>query len=156
MKSRSRRGGMWPFTGASSSNNSYGATTGSTSGSWWDELTGKKPQTGMNYGSTGMNQSYNSPMNASYGAYNGMGSNGMGSNGMNASYGATGMGYGGKRKRKMRGGSVTPNVSLTNLASRAAPVSGIDTVKAQTWVGGRTKRRRHRHSKSCKKSCRKH
>jgi hypothetical protein len=65
-------------------------------------------------------------------------------------------GMGGKRKgRRMRGGSVTPNMSLTNLASSAAPISGIDTVKAQTWVGGRTKRRRHRHRKSCKKSCRK-
>jgi hypothetical protein len=109
--------------------------------------------------SSGMNQSYSAPMNASYGASSGM--NQSYNTPMNVSYGAstgmnTGMGYGGKRRRKMRGGSVTPNVSLTNLASRAAPVSGVDTVKAQTWVGGRTKRHRHRHSKSCKKSCRKH
>jgi hypothetical protein len=72
---------------------------------------------------------------------------------------ATSMGYGGKRRRRrMRGGSVTPNVSLTNLASSAAPVSNMQTVQAQTLVGGRTKKRRHRHrhTKSCKKSCRKH
>jgi hypothetical protein len=51
---------------------------------------------------------------------------------------------GGKRRKRMRGGSVSPNVSLTNLASSAAPISG-----------GRTRRRRHIHTKSCKKSCKK-
>jgi hypothetical protein len=186
MKSRSRRGGMWPFDSASTGS-SYDATQGTSSGSWWDKLTGKKPQTGMNqeygmnneasYGSTGMNQGYNgasTAMNngASYGStgMNNGASYGMnngasyGSTGMNQSYGmnngaSTGMNqgassYGGKRRR-MRGG-YSPNMSLTNLASSASPISDTQTVKAQTWVGGKTKRRRHRHGKSCKKSCRKH
>jgi hypothetical protein len=180
MKSRSRRGGMWPFDSAST-----GTAQGSTSGSWWDKLTGKKPQTGMNqeygasYGSTGMNQGYGSTgMNQGYGSTGmnqGYGSTGMnqgyGSTDMNQGYGSTSMNngasygmnngasygassYGGKRRR-MRGG-YSPNMSLTNLASSASPISDVQTVKAQTWVGGRTKRRRHRHGKSCKKSCRKH
>ena len=60
--------------------------------------------------------------------------------------------YGGKRRRVKRGGSYSANMSLTNLAASASPVSGIQTVKAQTWVGGKTKRRcrRNKHNKSCK------
>jgi hypothetical protein len=62
-------------------------------------------------------------------------------------------GMGGKKRRTRRGkrgGAFSPNMSQTNLAASASPVSGIQTVKAQTWVGGKTKRRRHRHNKSCK------
>ena len=62
-------------------------------------------------------------------------------------------GMGGKKRRTRRckrGGSYSPNMSQTNLAASASPVSGIQTVKAQTWVGGKTKRRRHKHNKSCK------
>jgi hypothetical protein len=69
------------------------------------------------------------------------------------SYGAPSYGMGGKKRRTRRGkrgGSFSPNISETNLAATASPVSGIQTVKAQTWVGGKTKRRRHRHNKSCK------
>ena len=60
--------------------------------------------------------------------------------------------YGGKRRRVKRGGSYSANMSQTNLAATASPISGIQTVKAQTWVGGKTKRRRrrHKHNKSCK------
>jgi hypothetical protein len=71
------------------------------------------------------------------------------------SYGAPqpSYGMGGKKRRTRRGkrgGAFSPNMSQTNLAASASPVSGIQTVKAQTWVGGKTKRRRHRHNKSCK------
>ena len=65
-------------------------------------------------------------------------------------------GYGGKkgkRRRSMRGGDYTDNISLNNLASNAAPISGTPTASA-LYVGGRT--RRHRHNKSCQKSCRRH
>ena len=122
---RNRKGGMWPFDSSSSSNNDYSATTQGSS--WYDNLNpfGKKDQ------------------NTGYGTgLSGMGTSGMGSQG----YGSMGtQGYGGKRRRRgMRGGSVSPNMSLTNLASSAAPISG-----------GRTRRRRHIHTKSCKKSCKK-
>ena len=66
------------------------------------------------------------------------------------------MGYGGKkgkRRRTMRGGDYSDNISLNNLASNAAPFSNGNTATAP-YVGGRT--RRHRHTKSCKKSCRKY
>ena len=61
----------------------------------------------------------------------------------------------GKRRRTMRGGDYSDNISLNNLASNAAPFSNGNTATAP-YVGGRTRRRRHhRHTKSCKKSCRK-
>lgn len=59
---------------------------------------------------------------------------------------------GGRRRsrRSKRGGSYSPNMSQTNLAASASPYSGGQTVKAQTWVGGKTKKRRHRRKKSRK------
>ena len=59
----------------------------------------------------------------------------------------------GKRRRSMRGGDYSDNISLNNLAANAAPFSNGNTATAP-YVGGRT--RRHRHTKSCKKSCRKY
>ena len=66
--------------------------------------------------------------------------------------------YGGKRRkrrsRRMRGG-YSDNVSMTNLASRAAPFSG-ETARPQSYVGGRrTKRRCHTHKRSHRRHCRK-
>ena len=67
-------------------------------------------------------------------------------------------GYGGKRRkhksRRMRGG-YSDNVSMTNLASRAASFSG-ETARPQAYVGGRrTKRRCHTHKRSRRRHCRK-
>jgi hypothetical protein len=62
---------------------------------------------------------------------------------------------GGKRRRKshrMRGG-YSDNVSMTNLASRAASFSGA-TARAQAYVGGKRTRRRH-HKKSHRRHHRK-
>jgi len=60
---------------------------------------------------------------------------------------------GGRRRRK-RGGSGKPSLSLTNLASIANPIRGILTAKPQVWVGGKTRKttcnKRHKHTKSCK------
>jgi hypothetical protein len=58
----------------------------------------------------------------------------------------------GKRTRRMRGG-YTDNTPLTGLAASAAPISGVASAKPHTIVGGKrsAKRRRHRHSKSCRK-----
>jgi hypothetical protein len=61
---------------------------------------------------------------------------------------------GGRRRRKMRGG-YSDSVSMTNLASRAAPFSG-ETARAQAYVGGRrTRKRCHKHKGSRKRHCRK-
>lgn len=58
--------------------------------------------------------------------------------------------YGGKKKRtvrrKMRGGNIADNMSLTNLASQAAPFSG-KTAQPHTWVGGKTRRHKRRYHK---------
>jgi hypothetical protein len=67
-------------------------------------------------------------------------------------------GYGGKRRkhksRRMRGG-YSDNVSMTNLASHAAPFSGA-TARPQAYVGGRrTKRRCHKHKRTHRRHCRK-
>jgi hypothetical protein len=44
--------------------------------------------------------------------------------------------YGGrKRSRKMRSG---------NIASTAAPISGIKTAEPHNWVGGKTRKRKSR------------
>lgn len=59
-----------------------------------------------------------------------------------------------RKSRRMRGG-YSDNMSLTNLASRAAPYSG-ETARAQAYVGGRkTKRRCHKHKGSRRRHCRK-
>lgn len=42
----------------------------------------------------------------------------------------------GGRKTKKRGGTVNPNVSLTNLASSAYPIEGINSAQPQVYVGG--------------------
>lgn len=55
-----------------------------------------------------------------------------------------------KRSRKMRGG-YKDNISLTGLASTAAPVAGISTAKPHNWVGGKTRRHkthRRKHANS--------
>jgi hypothetical protein len=59
-----------------------------------------------------------------------------------------------RKSRRMRGG-YSDNVSMTNLASRAAPFSG-ETARPQAYVGGRrTKRRCHTHKRSRRRHCRK-
>jgi hypothetical protein len=47
-----------------------------------------------------------------------------------------------RKSRRMKGG-YKDNISLTNLASTAAPFSGA-TARAHNWVGGRKKRRTKR------------
>jgi hypothetical protein len=49
--------------------------------------------------------------------------------------------YSHRRYKHKRGGSYRDNMSLTNLASHAAPFSG-NTAQPHNWVGGKTKRRR--------------
>ena len=134
---RNRKGGMWPFDSSSSSNNGYSATTQGSS--WYDNLNpfGKKDQN-TDYPTSYPTSSPNSYPPTSY-PPNSYPPTSYGSMGSSPSYG-----MGGKRRRGMQGGSVSPNMSLTNLASSAAPISG-----------GRTRRRCHRHTKSCKKSCKK-
>jgi len=53
------------------------------------------------------------------------------------------------RRRHMRGGNFKDNTPTTGLAAHASPISGVKTAQPHNWVGGRTKRHRHRHSKSC-------
>ena len=158
-RSRSRKGGLFGF----GEDNKNGSTTGS---SWTDMFASKPTNT---YGSTSMGNTYGATGSASMGSMdNGASMNRSGSMGsmgngasMNrsASMGSMGNGAsnlyntgGRKGKRGMRGGNHSPNMSQTNLASRAAPVSGVQTAHAMK-VGGRTRRR---HRKSCKKSCRKY
>ena len=62
----------------------------------------------------------------------------------------------GGRKRKshrMRGG-YSNNMSTTNLAASAGSFSG-STARAQAYVGGRTKKRCHKHKRSHRRHCRK-
>ena len=63
--------------------------------------------------------------------------------------------YGGRKRRsnRMRGG-YSSNISKTNLAASAGSFSG-STARAQAYVGGRTKKRCHRHKRSHRRHCRK-
>ena len=54
---------------------------------------------------------------------------------------------GGKTKRRRMRGGFKDNTPTTGLANHAAPFSG-KTAEPHNWVGGKTKRRKHRHSKS--------
>ena len=54
---------------------------------------------------------------------------------------------GGKTKRRRMRGGFKDNTPTTGLANHAAPFSG-KTAQPHNWVGGKTKRRKHRHSKS--------
>jgi Tfp pilus assembly protein PilV len=64
---------------------------------------------------------------------------------------------GGRRKRKTsKRGGYSANTPINGLASTSASFSG-KTTQPQVWAGGRTRRRRHKHSTSCKhKRHRKH
>ena len=136
--SKNRRGGSW-YDPSSWTNNNSSYTSSSTS-SWnpfastnidtssWNPFASKKPATSSYQPEPSYQPqpSYTQPPSS---------------------------GYGGKKRytrRGKRGGAFSPNMSQTNLAASASPVSGIQTVKAQTWVGGKTKRRRNRHNKSRK------
>jgi len=61
----------------------------------------------------------------------------------------------GGRKRRTKRGGYSASSSMNNLASTAGSFSG-KTAQPHNYVGGKTKRRRHKHTKSCKrrKSCR--
>ena len=133
---KTKKGGSWYDPTSWSSGTSSGSSSGSswTSGlssytpSWLSKKEEPKPQPQPSYGAQPQAQPQ-------------------------PSYGAPSYGMGGKKRRTRRGkrgGSYSSNMSQTNLAASASPVSGIQTVKAQTWVGGKTKRRRHKHNKSCK------
>ena len=84
-----------------------------------------------------------------YGTANGYNGTANGYNGTANGYNGT-PGYGGKKRRrksrKMRGGNFTDNTPTTGLAFHAAPFSG-ETARPNTWVGGKTRKRR----KSCRK-----
>ena len=120
---KNKKGGSWYDPTSWSSGTSSGSSWTSGLTSWTPSWLSKKEQP---------QQSYGAQPQQSYGASYGMG------------------GKKRRTRRGKRGGSFSPNISETNLAASASPVSGIQTVKAQTWVGGKTKRRRHIHNKSCK------
>jgi len=167
-KKTRRGGGMWDDL----KNKASGLTSGMSTSSWspsswtsgmstssWNPFA-KKTSTTTSYTSSSTpassSTSYSAPMSSStessYTESSSPTSSYNESNYTTSSVPTT-QTMGGKRRRSVkRGGSYSANMSQTNLAATASPVSGIQTVKAQTWVGGKTKRRRHRRHKR-KKSC---
>jgi hypothetical protein len=101
---------------------------------------------GYNGTANGTANGYNGTANGTANGYNGTAN---GYNGTANGYNGT-PGYGGKKRRrksrKMRGGNFTDNTPTTGLAFHAAPFSG-ETARPNTWVGGKTRKRR----KSCRK-----
>ena len=133
-------------------------------GGFWDSLK-NSISSGINSLSQGATNAWNTTKKASEQAYDSAKSSLSGTPSYNASpsymssssassYSAPPMGQyqGGQRKRsrKMRGG-YKDNISLTGLASSAAPVAGISTAKPHNWVGGKTRRHktyRRKHANS--------
>ena len=108
----------------------------------------------MNNGTSDMNNGRSDMNNGRSDMNNGTSDMNNGTSDMNNGKSDMNNGVGGKRRRRRMCGGYSSNMSLTNLASSAAPISGVQTASS-SFVGGKTKRRRHRHTKSCKKSCRK-
>ena len=118
-------------------------------GGFWDSLT------------QGVSDAWEKTKKASSDAYNSATGSTTGTSSYTPQYSAqpmtpppasTSSGYlgGKKRSRKMRGG-YSDNMALTGLAASAAPISDIKSSQPLNIVGGkRTKKRRHRHNKSCK------
>jgi hypothetical protein len=55
-----------------------------------------------------------------------------------------------RRSRRSKRGGYSANTPMSGLASSAASFSG-KTAQPHTWVGGKTRRRRRSHTKSCKR-----
>ena len=126
-KSKRMRGGMWPFSSGDETDSSSSNGEG-----WYDSL--KKNASSASGWLTSDSAATATP----------------------AAEAPPAQTYGGRKRksRRMRGG-YSDNVSLTNLASRAAPFSG-ETARAHSYVGGRrTKRRCHKHKGSRRRHCRK-
>ena len=133
-KSKRMRGG-WPWDSS---------TEGSAEGSGWFDSLKKKTGSATSWLTTDSSASAPATPTSSYTP--------TAPSTPTSSYSVTG----GRRRRKhrMRGG-YSDSVSMTNLASRAAPFSG-STARAQAYVGGRkTKRRCHKHKGSRRRHCRK-
>jgi len=159
---KSRRGGqLYGQSSSSYSPSSYGQTQGTSS---YLDSAGNTVKNGFNTLSDSVSQGWNSIT----GAFSSSGNNTQPTFSQNSRYSnSSGLGFGGKRggrgkmmmagrgKMMMMGGNFSPNTPLTGLAAYAEPISGVPTASAQ-MVGGRTRRRRNKHRKSCKKSCRKH
>lgn len=130
-RSKKMRGGMWPFS------SSDGTEAASSNGSGWFDSLKKNASSASGWLTSSSDTSGSSATPAPAPA-------------------PTTSTYGGRKHRshKMRGG-YSDNMSLTNLASRAASFSG-ETARAQAYVGGRkTKRRCRKHKGSRKRHCRK-
>jgi hypothetical protein len=137
-RSKKRGGGMFDWvTGSSSTTDGSLSTDGSSSSEGWFDSLKKKASSATSSASSWLPSSFSSSSSSS-------------SNSDSTYPTAT---QGGRRRRKMRGG-YSDSVSITNLASRAAPFSG-STARAHSYVGGRTKRRCHKHKGSRKHRCRK-
>lgn len=61
-----------------------------------------------------------------------------------------------RRSRRRMSGGYTSNISMTNLASKSAPISGIKTAQPHNWVGGKRRTRKLRKGRKSRKSKRRH
>ena len=160
-RSRSRRGGSWldSLTGNNTQQGMYGqpgygqpgygqqgmyGQQGNTGSSWFGSNNGQQGMVAPGMGASGYVAPGMRPRANSVGT--GYGASGYGTTGMRTRSSSFGGRKGKGKKLMMMGGSFSPNTSLTNLASSAEPISCSSSMR-----GGRTKRRRHRHGKSCKK-----
>ena len=125
-RSKRMRGGMWPFSSTDASSSlSTSDISSSLTGMW------EKAKTATS-SATGSASSWLSSSPAT----------------------TTLPTVGGRRRRRRRGGGYSDNMSTTNLASRAASYTG-STVRAQAYVGGRTKKNKQNHKRTHRRHRRK-
>jgi hypothetical protein len=125
-RSKTMKGGFWPFGNSDSSSTSSSSGIGSSVSNWWSSLTGPKKETPASTSLYTPAPTY------------------------------TPMPVGGKHKSKRRSmkGGYTSNVPTMSLAGHAAPISGVPNAQPQAWVGKggkRTRRRNKRYNKSYRK-----
>jgi hypothetical protein len=135
-RSKTMKGGFWPFGNSDSSSTSSSSGIGSSVSNWWSSLTGPKKETSslMPFNNTPASSAY-TPAPA-------------------PAYTPTPVGGKHKSKRRHMKGGYTSNVPTMSLAGHAAPISGVPNAQPQAWVGKggrRTRRRNKRHSKSYRK-----
>lgn len=128
-RSKTMKGGFWPFGNSDSSSTSSSSGIGSSVSNLWSSLTGPKkaytPAPASSAYTPAPAPTYTPPVGGKH-----------------------------KSKRRHMKGGYTSNVPRMSLAGYAAPISGVPNAQPQAWVGKggrRTRRRNKRHSKSYRK-----
>jgi len=139
MRRKMKMRGGFDFSTMGSSFKNWGTGIGTSFSGWWNKDKNQTIDTSYTP-TTDTQQSYSAP-STEYNTDQNNSTNYPMNNTM-----------GGKKRRNTQSkrGGFKSNTPTTGLASHAGLVSGLATARAHNLVGGKTKRHRHRHSKTCR------